>query len=155
MLNQKRGWIKIVEAFIALMLILTVLLIVINKGYIGKNDISSKVYDVQLSILREIELNDDYRGDILSAIKDRGDNENSLPIPWEQFEGEGLSEIKKLIGDRSPNYLTCVAKICEMDLICESNSAPINKDIYVQSVAITATLDEYAPRQLKLFCWVE
>ena len=40
--NNKKAWIRIIEAFVALLLITGVLLIVINKGYIGKEDVSSK-----------------------------------------------------------------------------------------------------------------
>ncbi|MBD3247200.1 hypothetical protein GF378_01110, partial [Candidatus Pacearchaeota archaeon] len=56
MFKDKRGWIRIIEAFIAVLLVAGALLIVINQGYIGKADISEQVYEVQLAILREIEL---------------------------------------------------------------------------------------------------
>ena len=104
---EKRGWVKIVEAFIALLLIAGVLLIVIDKGYIAKTDISSKVYDAEISILREIELDDNLREDILDS---------DLPMYWdnELFP----QNLKNRIDERTPSYLECKAKICEMDEIC-------------------------------------
>ena len=138
---NKRGWIRVVEAFVAVLLITGVLLIIINKGYIGKKDISNKVYDAELSILREIELNDSLRTEILSA--------SPLPSEWEDI-GFPI-DVKDKIEARSPEYLICVAKICELDEICIIEN--IDKDVYAQAVAITATNEIYKPRQLKLFCW--
>ena len=140
--KNHRGWIKIVEAFVAILLIAGVLLIVINKGYIGKKDISSQVYDVEISILREIQLNDTLRNDTLNA--------EPVPVKWNDFP----PNIKNKILARTPNYLVCEAKICEMDAICKLDEYP-EKDVYAQSVAITAALETYDPKQLKLFCWVK
>ncbi len=143
--KDKRGWIKIVEAFVAILLVAGVLLIVINQGYIGKKDISSQVYDVEVSILREIQLDDALRDEVL--------NSGEPPIEWDDFP----PNIKDKITDRTPNYLDCGAKICWMDEICELDEYP-EKDVYAQSVAITTTLETpegQQLRQLKLFCWVE
>ncbi len=146
MLNRKRGWIRIVEAFVAILLIVGVLLIVIHKGYVGKKDISKQVYDAEISILREIELNDDLRKEILDLPIDINDegivvSEDNLPNVFLKIE------------DRPPEYLECKAKVCELDKICVIEN--IDKDVYAQAVAISATNEIYQPRQLKLFCWVK
>jgi len=142
---NKRGWIRIVEAFIAVLLIAGVLLFVIGKGYIGKKDISEQVYQVQLAVLREIELNSTLRTSILEV--------DESELPWENFSAEGLSDVKQKIEDRIPEYLECEAKICELDRVCPMGSTLVEKDVYAQSVAITAEGEKYSPRQLKLFCW--
>ena len=134
---NKRGWIKIVEAFIAVMLIAIVLLIVINKGYIGKSDSSSKIYDLQLSVLREIELNNLMREEILLGIS-----------PREVDSGE----VFELIDSRMSN-LDWDAMICDLDSVCAQQDYVSDKEVYAQSVAIAMTLDSDALRQLKLFCW--
>lgn len=138
-MNNKRGWIRIVEAFIAVLLIAGALLFVINKGYIGKTDISEQVYEIQLSVLREIELDSSLRADILEYNKSRGDE---LPL-----------DITAKVNQRIPNYLLCVSAICDLEKICWADTVPGDKDIYAQAVAIAAQGDKYAPRQLKLFCW--
>jgi len=137
-MRNKRGWIRIVEAFIAVLLIAGVLLFVINKGYIGKSDISDQVYDIQLSVLREIELDNSLRVSVLQYNESRGD---SLP-----------SGITTKVNQRKPDYLTCSAKICDLDVICSLDQY-IDTDVYAQAVAIAAQGDLYYPRQLKLFCW--
>ncbi len=144
---NKRGWIRIVEAFIALMLITGALLIVINKGYIGKKDISEQVYSVQIAVLREIQLDDDLRASILNI------KEDELPVEWKDFENYGLEEVKNKIIERTPEYLYCEGKICKLDVVC-SQEEFVERDVYAQSVAIAANLEKYSPRQLKLFCWV-
>jgi hypothetical protein len=144
MIKNSKGWIKIVEAFIAILLVAGVLLIVINKGYLGEKDISSQVYDVEVAILREIQLNDTLRDYVLNA---------ESPIEWndENFP----TEIKDKIGSRTPNYLDCEAKICRLEDDCELSEYP-EKDVYAHAAAITTTLETtegYQLKQLKLFCW--
>ena len=137
---NKRGWIRIIEAFIAVLLIAGVLLIVIDKGYIGKNDISEKVYQSQLAVLREIELDSALRQEILNVDLDGG-----AVVP---------TNVSNRISNRMPDYLECASKLCRLDKICALDEY-IKKDVYAQAVAITATLEDYSPRQLKLFCWVK
>jgi len=141
-MKNKKGWIRIVEAFISLLLITGVLLMVIDKGYILKKDISSQIYKVELSILREIQLNDSLRNDILNT---------NVPIGWNNANFP--QEVKNKIIEKKPDYLECSAKICSMNSICEMDEF-IEKDIYAQPVGISANLETYDPRQLKLFCWV-
>lgn len=142
--RNKRGWIRIVEAFVAILLVTGVLLILINKEYIGKKDISSKVYKVQLSILREIQSDTGLRKSIL---------ETTAPMEW---DNENFPpDVKNKIIERMPNYLDCRVMICMMDEICMLDEY-IGKDVYAQSVGITVILtqeEEFDPKQLKLFCW--
>lgn len=146
---QKRGWIRIVEAFFSLLLIAAALLIVINKGYLGGEDISAKVYDLQLAVLREIELDDNLRNEVLKI------NQNLIPIE-DQLSNEApnpiFENITKKINERMPDSFICRSKICDIDVICELEEY-VEQDVYAQQVAITATLEEYSPRKLKLFCW--
>jgi hypothetical protein len=137
------------------MLISAALIILINKGYIGE-DTSSRVYDIQLSVLREIELNDNLRSQILCA-PDDANCINPPTLPEGGIEDENSDfpeEVKNKINERMPDAYICKSKICELDKICELFNYEIDKDIYAQAVSITATLEEYSPRQLKMFCWV-
>jgi len=143
-MKNKKGWIKILEAVIAILLITSVVLVVINRGYIERRDISSKVYAAELSILREIQLDDNLRNDILEVIPPSEWDDESFPL-----------SVKNKIVSRTPNYLYCEAKICEMYGICGLEKYP-EKDVYAQSVTITTTLEtppEEQLKQLKLFCW--
>ena len=140
---NKKGWIKIVEAFVAVLLVTGVVLISINSGYVETKDISSEVYGIELSILREIKLNNTLKDYILIA---------EPPLDWnnESFP----QEVKNKIDARTPNYLNCEAKICSIDGTCDIERY-FDKNIYAQSVTIAPTLTQIDPvyRKLKLFCW--
>ncbi len=140
-IKNKRGWIKIIEAFIAVLLVVGVLLIFVNKGYIGKKDISEKVYQAQLAVLREIELNDNLRQEILNA--DIKKNPNEVP-----------KEVVDKINQRMPDYLNCTSKICDLGSICVLDTY-LNKEIYSQAVAIATEGSNSEMRQLKMFCWTD
>ncbi|MBS3076342.1 hypothetical protein J4481_01205, partial [Candidatus Pacearchaeota archaeon] len=112
---------------------------------IGKSSNSEKIYEVQNSILREIELNEDLRTEILGIT-----------------DGDVLTDTNKTvikIDERLPDYLKCVAKVCALDAICElksedSEDVPTDKNIYAHAVAIAVDETTFNPKQLKLFCWV-
>jgi hypothetical protein len=144
--SQKKGWIRIIEAFVAILIVAGVLLVTVGEGYINKEDISEKVYNDQIKILREIELDSSLRNDILNL-------EVSI-IPVESDEPDFPQGLTDKINIRMPNYLECKAKICELEKVCALNSY-VEKDVYAQPVAIAADENNYSPRQLKLFCWVK
>lgn len=143
-MKNKRAWIEIVEAFVAILLVAGVLLVVINKESLGKTDISEQVYTVQLSMLREIETNDAFRKEIT------GISDSSLPVVWDSPNFP--QDIKDKIEQRTPTYLNCVGQICDLSDKCTLPSASA-KDIFAQEVTITATLEAIKYRKMKLFCW--
>jgi hypothetical protein len=142
-INNKRGWIEILEAFISVLLVAAIILIAINKGNISGEDASTKVYNVEISILREIQTNDNLRAEI------SGIENSTIPVEWEDFP----SSLKEKIIERTPTYLECVGKICNLDEIC-SLLEKKSKSVYSQSVIISSTIrDGIVYRKLTLFCW--
>jgi hypothetical protein len=152
MLNQKRGWIRIVEAFVAIMLIMGVALVVISQGYFSSGDTSEKIYDAQKAVLRQIELDDSLRESILTATPDTGSGK-----PGYYIVPTGVNAtINNYLQDYA--YLECVTLICDLDIVCSLDPFPEKakgKDVYAQPVAITSTLNTFELRQIKLFCWVK
>jgi hypothetical protein len=140
MLNKinKKGWIRIVEAFISVLLIIGAAIILIRGGVQGE-DVSEKIYDIEISVLRKIELNDSLRSEILGT---------GGIIWWADFPSQTKTEIIS----ETPEWLECIAKICPPENTCllEEES---EKNIYAQSILITSNLSSFNPRQLKLFCW--
>lgn len=132
------------EASIAILLIIGIVLIIINQQYSSKEDISTNIYRAEVSILREIQLNDSLREDILTV--------GELPIYWGDVNFP--PDVRKNIQERKPEYLDCVASICEVNDVCYLDQYP-EKDTYAQSVIITSNLETYDPKQLKIFCWVK
>ncbi len=135
---NKKGWIRIVEAFIAILLVAGVVLTITMGEFIQRKD-SSEIYDAQLGMLRDIQVNDILRQAILDAPNVDLDDNN--------FPGGVKTKIETL----TPTYLECKAKICAIGVECDMELD--EEEIYVQSVAIIATSTTYGPKQLKLFCW--
>ncbi len=139
-MKNKRGWIRIVEAVVALLIITGALLIAITGGYL-KKDISEQVYDSEMAILKEISKDQSMRNAIIGA--------SSPPVSWKDFD----ASVKAKIESRIPSYLECKGRICALDKTCELLEVSENKDVYAKSIAITTAVATYKPRQLKLFCW--
>jgi hypothetical protein len=143
LMKNKRGWIRLIEVFIAILLITGVLLVVANRSTPSQEittyeEISKK----EISILRDIELNNTLRTAILNA--------QGLPLEWNSFTGE-LQNVKNRIEYLTPPNFQCEAKICWMDAICLMNGLS-DENVYAETVIISADLNKYSPRQLKLFC---
>jgi len=138
-IKNKKGWIRIVEALVAILLIVGFLTLIINKGE-QKSNLNSRIGLSENSILREIQINSTYRNYILGT---------SGTVEFEDLD----SNLNAQIISRTPEYLNCVGQICEFDNDCDyvENSG---KDIYGKSVFIGANSEVYSPKQLKLFCWL-
>ena len=134
---NNKGWIRIAEAFVSVLIVIGAAIVVINGGIQG-DDISEKIYDIEISISREIRLNESLRGEIL---------ETSGIIDWNDFP----SQTKNKIIDKTPKGLKCIAKICPLESACllEEES---EKNVYAHSTLLTSTLTNYNPRTIKLFC---
>lgn len=134
---NNKGWIKIVEAFISILLITGVVLIIISEESFSNLGLDSEIYESQLITLRDIQMNNIMRQDVLD-----------VTAPTESIP----QRVKDRINYFSPDYLECKAKICDLVASCNLDNSP-EKEVYAQTVAITSTSTEYKPRQLKLFCW--
>ena len=143
-MNKKASWIRIAEAFISIMLIISILTIIVKNNYPNKGDASSKIYERETAVLREIELNKTLRNEILSP--------DMLPVNWTDINFP--ENVKNKINEETQDYLECEGKICEIDVACELDVYP-EEEIFVQSVFIAGNLTKYAPRQLRLFCWMK
>lgn len=145
--TNKAGWMRIVEAFVAILLITVVVLIVIKQNQTGREDVSSKAYASMISILREIELDNSLRNEIINI---QGSN---IPVEWEEFNSSA-PQTGTRITEKTPGYLECVGKICATNDICLLAQNQ-EKTIYAESAVISSNLQTYNPRLLKLFCWLK
>ena len=143
-MRNRKGWMRIVEVFVALLLITSVALIIVNREYKEKVDLSSEIYKIENSILRKIQLDDFMRDQILYL------NPIDIPMEMENFP----TELKTGIEESIPAYLECDGKICDFENVCNVET-PENKDVYVQSATLLANQEKYKPTVLKLFCWMK
>lgn len=141
-MKNKRGWIKVLEVFVSILLIMGIIVLLLNETYF-ESGITEEVSSMQISILREIQFDDNLRGNILSA---------SLPTNWSEFNSTGLGDVREKISNETIPSLDCEARVCALTDVCKLEN-DLNKDIYAEAVVISADSDIYSPRQLKLFCW--
>jgi hypothetical protein len=144
--KNRRGWVKLVEAFLSILLITGVMIIIINQQKTLTSDTRSAISDYEVYMLRSIELNEALRGEIL------GISESSLPV--NQDSEDFPEDIEEEVEDLTPGAFSCEAKICSLSDVC-SLEAKKGADVYAQKIFITSTHQIYSQRQLKLFCWAK
>lgn len=151
MIKQKRAWIRIVEASVAILFLAGVTLLILQQGNleIGENRFSQEIYDSQIETLREIQTNESLRSDIIDI------NSTNLPSNWNDLTFP--ASVKNHIEESAPSAITCEAKICSVGDSCVLDDAG-ERNIYSEFVIISVTTTQpetegYNPRKLKLFCW--
>ena len=131
MIKNKKGWLKIVEAFVAVLLIMMVALIIIGQQQGYEQDVSEKVYDIEADIMEEILIN------------------NMNLVTEDDFQ-----KLNEVVDSKTPNYLQCLSIVCEINEPCEVErlvgDAGKDKDIYVQVMPII----KQEGKQLKIACWI-
>ncbi len=136
MVKNKKGWIRIIEAFLMIVLLTGIVLVILNKERGGFNDASESAYLKEQAILNEIQTNLTLRDNVLNA---------TVPLEWVNFP----STLKAKIN--STETYDCTGRICALGDDCNLNGTS-TKSVYTQSVIITANLNKYDPRRLKIFC---
>lgn len=129
---NKRGWLKVLEAVIAITLLIGVLLYMMSSSA-PRKDISNVVYEKEKYILDTISKNDALRNDIVNNNNANVNYtiEKMIPITWD-FE----------------------TRICELDSICQGVRRPLDKDVYSSEIIVTSNKTSYNPKKIRLFVWV-
>lgn len=146
MVKNKKGWVRIMEAFAAVMLIAGVLLFIVSTYY-SDSDISEDIYLVEESFLQEIKLNSSIRYNVL--------NISNLPMNWSEIQADdSLVGVNESMKKHIPSYLECEALICDISGSCAFDK-DIKKEIFVRSAIISAERDLISPKRVFIFCWVK
>ncbi len=134
---NNKAWLRIAEAFFAILIVAAVLIFVVAKAPRGRSDIN--IHDLQRSILTQISLNETMREEILSA-------------------GGDIPETQKFIKENLPAYFNFTAKVCNVGEACGLDDISVldsNKEIYSDETIISANLYSYNPKKLRLFIWAK
>jgi len=130
-MKNKKAWVRIVEAFIAITLLFSVF-ITIYVRQSSKIDISEEIYSLQEAILKQISNSESLRSYVL--------NNNTEAIL------EFIDNTKLV-----PPSLNYTIKICNLDEICSMDS--YQKEVFASETVISSTLTEYSPKVIKIFMW--
>jgi len=142
-MNNKRGIIRILEATIAIMIILGVIVVVISsRQRPSEPDLS----DTITPLLDEIAQNSTLRNDIVQKY-DFTDTRNNAGV---------ILELNAFLKTRITNpTLNFSVSICNPALVCGLASYPkdVSGDVYAESRTLSSTLNEYEPKTVKIFLW--
>jgi hypothetical protein len=129
-IKNKRGWLKIFEAVIAIMLILgAVLLIYANQQTTNTNQ--RYIADWQVEILNRIAENETLRNATI----------NLQEAPINHF-----------IENNTPPNLNFTIKICNLTGPCGLDIY-ISEDVFSQERIISGLIDNYNPKRIRFFVW--
>lgn len=128
-MRNKKAWLRIVEAFMAVLIVASVLIILAVR--VPKQDRTESIHNIQRNILEQISLNDTLRGEILQNDK---------------------TNTELYIKKNLPVYLNSTIRICGVTEIC-GMPFYVEKEIYGDEILITANLTSYQPKKLKFFVW--
>lgn len=131
--RDKKAWLRIVEAFLAVLIVMGAVLVLLSKQPPTK-DMSDSIYEKQRQILDIISKNDSLRGEIVS-----GDN----------------TKVNLTIQELIPSSWEFATNICDLDAICPNPGDYENKEVYATEVVVTSTLNVYSPKKLRFFVWMK
>lgn len=127
-MKNKKAWLRIVEAFIAVLIIASVLLVLATRP--PKQE-RTDMHELQRHILEQVSLNETLRGEILENNK---------------------TNTELFINKTLPYYYNFTIKICEIEEVC-GMPFYLEKEIYADEILIASNLTHYEPKKLKLFVW--
>jgi len=119
------------EAAFAIILLASMILVMIGKQA-ERQDISEAMYRLQHNILDEASRNETIRNAALS---------------------EDAPKVESFIRYRLPAGMNFTVKICNLPELCDAELP--ESEIYVSDVLISSTMQEYLPKKLRLFVWIE
>ena len=130
-MKNKRGWLRILEAFIAIILITSVLIVLYSRT-IEKPRRAEEIYNLQEIILDEIADSLELREAVLN---------------------NRIEEIESFVSGKIPGGFAFSIKICEVEEICELEE--YKKEVYSSERIISSVLEQYEPKKVKIFMWEE
>ena len=133
---NKKGWVKVVESFFAVMLIAGVIAFIFST-YSGHADNSKEIYTFEDGVLNGVKLNSTLRSQILGTTN---------------FVAS--EDLDNYLQKRMPSYLNCSFVICESGGVCGPDEGSAD-ELFGKSVVLSAEGEYTEPRILSLFCWIK
>ncbi len=152
-MKGKSGWIRILEATIAVMIVSGAMIAVYSNQSVREDvTISDYSYSLQKEILADIALRTDLRLDVLSVVDDSpGD--------------PSYDKLNVFVKEKIPDVFGYSLRICDLGNLtdfCKMDSkifiATLDKDVYVEEIVISSEVGGgpdavYSPKKVRLFFW--
>jgi len=134
MFKNKRAWLRILEAFMAVTVILGVVLVVINPKANNEEFDKQEITVLQASLLESIAKDDKLKQDIIN---------------------NNLASVYDYVGRIMPFNYNYSVKRCLYNEICNLDFT-LNTEVYADEIPIIATITNYTSDQaykIKIFSW--
>lgn len=142
-MQNKRGWIRILEATIAVLLVSSTLVIVYTRQPDRVVDASEYVYLLQKELLSDISLRDDLRSYVLTSTEDQVD-----------------SRLHMFVSSKVPATIGARIKVCDLTdppSPCKLNSTDLaatgESDVFVEETVLSSNITNYDPKKVRIFIW--
>ena len=150
MVMNKRGWMRILEATIAVMIVSGVLVVVYSRQVDRGVEPADYFFNLQRQILMDISSRSDLRLNVLKAV--------------ETPSNDDYVNVSEFVAGRIPGAFGHSIRICEFggDDYCKMNRthyiATRDKDVFVEEVVISSDFSDGSkswrvPKKLRLFVW--
>jgi hypothetical protein len=129
---NKRGWIRITEAVVAILIMASVL-IVLYTNETPQISYSEYVYELQVRLLTDV--------------ADTPLLRNATLYSNETYLRENYFDLS------IPQNFNYNITICDLSADSCSVDTPSNREVYVEDRIISSNLEKYAPKLLRLYIW--
>ncbi|MCK4650479.1 hypothetical protein KAT36_04590 [Candidatus Pacearchaeota archaeon] len=149
---NNRGWIRILEATIAVMIVAGVMLTSYSGQVQRKVSVAEYSRSLQNEILADIALRGDLRLNVLNVVTDNSSDDNYVIL-------------NEFVNSKVPIGFGYLLRVCDLGSekdFCKMDSvnyiATLDKDVFVEELVISAevgTGDDpvFAPKKVKIFFW--
>lgn len=150
--KNKRGWIRILEATISVLIISGVLIFVYSRQPTSGSDSADYFNSLQSEILSDISFRSDLRLNVLNADDNNPDDPDYVALnDFVYSKITGIVDFYISICDLGSD-----TDFCKMNT--DTYRATKDKNVFVQDVIISSDLGtggdaQYKPRMLRLFMW--
>ena len=134
-MKSKRGWIRITEAVVAILIMASVL-IVLYSNNTPQVSFSNYVNDFELKILGDVADSPSMRNQVLMA-----------------SEGGNTSDLVTFIDGSIPKNFDYAIKVCSLTNSGCLLGRNLNQEVFVEDRIISSNLTTYSPKMLRLFVW--
>lgn len=132
----KKGWIRITEAIVAILIMSSVLIVMYTKD-VPQVSYSDYVYNLQTRILMDVADRDNLRSATLSST--------------ESLTNQTLLDY---FDESIPSNFNYTVKVCSLSAVtCNANIGDVPSEIFVEDRIISSNLQKYDPKMLRLYIW--
>ena len=129
-MHKKRGWLRIMEAVIAI-LILSSIMLLLYINNVPQKSVSSSIGDLQSRVLDEMSSRADLRDAVLL---------------------NNSEDLLAFVSPKIPSNFNYTLIVCDLSSPCQF-SPSTTKEVYVEDRIVSANLGTYSPKVVRLFVW--